>query len=98
VFICLFAITEHTFKSPVRIRNRIDPPHLLVCRKKRLNGVDRGPSDETGKTEAPCHGRCGTIKIPPYSKDLSAEDRSKFCRLSTAMVMSPYKCPNEDPG
>jgi hypothetical protein len=23
---------------PVRIRVRIDPPHPLVCRKKRLNG------------------------------------------------------------
>jgi hypothetical protein len=24
---------------PVRIRVRIDPPHLLVCRKRRLNGA-----------------------------------------------------------
>jgi hypothetical protein len=24
---------------PVRIRVRIDPPHSLVCRKKRLNGA-----------------------------------------------------------
>jgi hypothetical protein len=34
---------------PVRIRVRIDPPHPLVCRKRRLNGPS-GPSDETGKT------------------------------------------------
>jgi hypothetical protein len=33
----------------VRIRVRIDPPHPIVCRKRRLNGG--GPSDETGKTE-----------------------------------------------
>jgi hypothetical protein len=24
--------------EPVRIRVRIDPPHPLVCRKRRLNG------------------------------------------------------------
>jgi hypothetical protein len=34
----------------------------------------------TGKNEAPCHNRCGTIKIPPCSKALSAEHRPKFCR------------------
>jgi hypothetical protein len=32
-----------------------------------------GPSDKTGKTEVPCRSRCGTIKIPPCSKALSAE-------------------------
>jgi hypothetical protein len=32
-----------------------------------------GPSDETGKTVVPCHSSCGTIKIPPCSKALSAE-------------------------
>ena len=56
---------------PVRVRVRIDPPHPLVCRKRRLNGG--GPSDETAKTEVPCHNRCGTIKIPPYAKALSAK-------------------------
>jgi hypothetical protein len=25
--------------TPVRIRVRIDPPHPLVCRKRRLNGA-----------------------------------------------------------
>jgi hypothetical protein len=39
------------------------------------------PSDETGKTEAPCHWRCGTIKIPPCSKALSAEHRPNFAAL-----------------
>jgi hypothetical protein len=37
--------------------------------------------DETGKTEVPCPSRCGTIKIPPYSKALSAEHRPKFAAL-----------------
>jgi hypothetical protein len=49
------------------------------------------PSDETGKTEVPCHSRCGTIKIPPCLKALSAEHRPKFCSPSPAMVKSPYK-------
>jgi hypothetical protein len=48
------------------------------------------PSDETGKAEVPCHSRCGTIKIPPCSKALSAELRPKFCSPSPAMVASPY--------
>jgi hypothetical protein len=52
--------------NPVRIRVRIDPPYPLVCR-------ERHPSDETEKTEVPCHSRCDTIKIPPCSKALSAE-------------------------
>jgi hypothetical protein len=50
-----------------------------------------GPSDETGKTEATCHSRCDTIKIPPCSKTLSAEHSPKFCSSSSAMVTSPYK-------
>jgi hypothetical protein len=50
-----------------------------------------GPSDETRKTEVPCHSRCGTIKIPSCSKTLSAEHRPKFCSPSPAMVASPYK-------
>jgi hypothetical protein len=44
-------------------------------------------SDEAGKTEVPCHSRCGMIKIPLCSKALSAEHRPK----SPAMVTSPYK-------
>jgi hypothetical protein len=50
-----------------------------------------GPSDETGKTEVPSHSRCGTIKIPPCSKALSAEHRPKFCSPSPAMVTSSYE-------
>jgi hypothetical protein len=70
----------------VRIRVSIDSPHPLVCRKRRLQEWG-GPSDKTGKTEAPCHSRCGTIKIPPCSKAL----RSKFCSPSPVIVASPYK-------
>jgi hypothetical protein len=29
----------HMSSTPVRIRARIDPPHPLVCRKRRLNGA-----------------------------------------------------------
>ena len=31
------------------------------------------PSDKSAKTEAPCHSRRGTIKIPPCSKAGGAE-------------------------
>jgi transposase InsO family protein len=34
---------------------------------------------------------CGTIKIPPSSKALSAEHTPKFCSPSPAMLTSPYK-------
>jgi hypothetical protein len=41
------------YYSPVRIRVRIDPPHPLVCRKRRLNGAvlrmrpeNRGPMSQ----------------------------------------------------
>jgi hypothetical protein len=47
--------------------------------------------DETGKTEALCQSRCGTIEIPPYSKVLSAEHSLKFCNPSPVMVASLYK-------
>jgi hypothetical protein len=44
------------------------------------------------KTEAQCHSRCGTIKIPPGSKALSADElRPKIVILSPVMVTSPYK-------
>jgi hypothetical protein len=58
-----------------RIRVRIDPPHPLLCRKRRLNGAVLRM--RPGKPEAPCHSRCGPIKIPPCSKALSAEHRPK---------------------
>jgi hypothetical protein len=39
------------------------------------------PSNDTGKIQVPYHSRCGTIKIPPCSKALSAEHRPKFLTL-----------------
>jgi hypothetical protein len=74
---------------PVRIRVRIDPSHPLVCCKRRLNGAVLRM--ETGKTEVPCHSRCSTIKIPPCSKALSADNRPKFWSPLPAMVTSPHK-------
>jgi hypothetical protein len=65
------------------IRVRIDPPHNRVCRKRRLN--ESGPSDETGKTESPCHSRCDTIKM---LSGPDAEHRTKFCSHSPVMVTS----------
>jgi hypothetical protein len=59
--------------------HEVDPPHPLVCCKTELGG----PSDGTGKTEVPCLKRCGTIKIPPSSKALSAEHRPKFLQPFT---------------
>ena len=38
------------------------------------------------KTEAPCHSRCGTIKIPSDSEPVSAEYWPKFCSTSTLLV------------
>jgi hypothetical protein len=74
---------------PVRIRVRIDLPHPLVCRKRRLNGAVLRIRPK--KPRPPCHDRCDTIKIPPCSKALSAEHRPIFCSPSPVMVTSPYK-------
>jgi hypothetical protein len=52
--------------------------------------VFRGFSEDTGKTEVPCHSRCGTIKIYPCSKALRAEHRPTFCSPSPVIVKSPY--------
>jgi hypothetical protein len=78
-----------TIYVPSVIRVRTDSPNPLLCRKRQLIGG--GLSGETGKTEASCHSRCGTIKIPPCSKALSAEHRPKFCSSSPVMVTYPYK-------
>ena len=47
--------------STYYIRDRF--PFVLTC---QLNWG--GPSDETAKTEVPCHRRCGTIKTPTLLK------------------------------
>ena len=48
------------------------------CRSFGWDRINRGCS------------RCGTIKIHPCSKALSAEHRPKFCSPSPVMVTSPY--------
>ena len=50
-----------------------------------------GPSDKISKTEALCHISCGTIKIPPWSKAISADQRPTLCSSLPIMVMSPYE-------
>ena len=45
---------------------RVDSSLTITWSERRFN--QGGPSDETAKTEFPCHSRCGTIKIPPWSK------------------------------
>ena len=49
---------------PLKIRDTKNPP--LARGKRWLDW--RGLSDETCETEALCHSRCGTIKIPPVSR------------------------------
>jgi hypothetical protein len=70
-------IISSELTRPVRNWVRIDPPRPLVCCYKEATEWG-SPSDETRKAEAPYHSRCGTIKIPPCSKALSAEHRPKF--------------------
>jgi hypothetical protein len=78
--------------EPVSFRVIIDPPHPLVCRKRRLNGAVLWM--RPGKTETPCHICCDTTKIPPCLKVQNSEHRHKFCSPSSVMVTSPYKWKN----
>lgn len=50
---------------------------LLVLRGEKWDGA----SNDTAKTEAPSHSKCGVIKIPPCSKIISDEHRPKFYSL-----------------
>ena len=61
----------------------------LACQRKHI--IWGGLLYETPKTEALCHSRYGTIKIPPCSKVVCDEHGPKFWRHSTAMVTSPIK-------
>jgi hypothetical protein len=80
--LCL-ALTAFS-SAPVRIRVRIDPPHPLVYRKRRLMGRTFGWDRKN-------RGPVSQQVIPPCSKALSAEHRPKFCSPSPAMVTSTYK-------
>ena len=45
-----------------------------------------GPLDKTAKTEAYCHSRSDTIKIPSYPQAVGAENSPIFCSFSRAMT------------
>jgi hypothetical protein len=61
----------------LRIITRLDPGYEtsapLVYYKRWLNAFNGAPSFrwDLKKNEVSCHGRCGTIMIPPSSKPLS---------------------------
>ena len=57
-------------------------PAPLAIRKRQLK-LGRS-KNKTAKIEVPCHYRCGTIKIPPWSNTVSAEYRPNI-----EMVTSP---------
>jgi hypothetical protein len=72
---------------PVRIRVRIDPPHPLLCRKRRLSGAVPRMRPEIPRSRVTAGV---TLKIPPCLKALSAEHRPKFCNPSPAMVSEKF--------
>ena len=45
----------------------------------------------SANTEAPCHSRCGTIKIPPCSNAVGVGHRTQICSNSMTRVTSPYE-------
>jgi hypothetical protein len=49
------------------------------------------PSHETGETKALCHSRCNTIKTFHWSKAPRAEQKLRFRRPSSELMMSPNK-------
>ena len=58
----------------------------LVCRQGRLNWDN--PLDESTKTEASCHSRCGMIKT---SRGQNKEQRPHFCSPSPTIMTSQYE-------
>ena len=51
---------------------------LLVVKGKSIGRF----LDKTRKTVVPCYSRYGTLKIPPWSKDMSTEQLPKYCSPS----------------
>ena len=84
----LFCIISLLSSQQSQVWVRIGPqyPFHLVIYRNQI-----GPLDETAKPEVLCHCRCCTIKIPPRSKAISAEQRPTFCIFSPTMVTSPYE-------
>nr|XP_022313064.1 uncharacterized protein LOC111118062 isoform X4 [Crassostrea virginica] len=55
--------------------------------RQKLAGAVLGFSfvtDETAKTEAPCHSRCGTIKIPSLPKDHKCRTKGQSLQTFTS--------------
>jgi hypothetical protein len=78
-----------TYFLPVRILVRLDPPHSLVCRKRRLHGAVlwMRPEKPRSLSQYVWHN-----KVPSLFKGPERwAYRPKFCNPSPAMVMSPYK-------
>ena len=63
MFLCIF-------------RGNLDRLNICPQHPLRVNGG--GPSDESTKTEAPCHSRSGTIEIPPCSFNKGHKCRSIY--------------------
>jgi hypothetical protein len=86
---CFITIIHLSWIRPMRIRVRIDPPHPLVCRKRRLNGAILQMRPEK---RGPVSQQVWHDKDPSLLKGhLSAEQRPKFCSPSPVQVTSPFK-------
>ena len=69
-----------------RIQVRIDPPHSLMCRKRRLNGVVLLMRPDKPRPRVVAGDQ---LAQSPCSKVLSAEYyRPKFCCTSPVMLTS----------
>ena len=65
--------------QPFGLIFELDETHSISFLSRKATKLG-GDSEETVKTKALCHSRCGTIKIPPCSN------------ASPEMVKSPYEC------
>ena len=68
-------------------------PGLYFKRSRQKEATNLGsPPGETVKTEAPCHSRYDTIKIPNCLMAVSAKPRPKLCSLSSTILTFIYEC------
>ena len=77
--------TTWTFTYPPRNSRDIMSSKTFACRSWRII------LGRSANTEAPCHSRCGTIKIPPCSNAVGVGHRTQICSNSTTRVTSPYE-------
>ena len=88
-FVCFLLLLSRVL-IPLLTRVRIAPSSArLACRTRRLSG--RPWRWDRKNRGSPCHSRCDTIKVLPYSKVVCVEQRAKFYNPSLVMVISPYK-------